>query len=235
VTSMAFQTATAGDTGPLRDRGSPAHTVRRPSRTALTHILRPGINLAIWQRSVPAAIANWIKTGALNGRPLLSSDLDLRIPAACVPAALATAIDRPPTSDREGLSALVSDVGDLAKILVRIAGRPYVRVRLEWVTDQQCSYFHADRVPCRLVCTYRGDGTEWLANETAAKLTSPESEPPASEVHRLASGEVAIMRGSLSVADGTPALMHRSPPVASALRARLFLAIDPIVSFKPAR
>jgi Protein of unknown function (DUF1826) len=235
VTSMAFQTATAGDTGPLRDRGSPAHTVRRPSRTALTHILRPGINLAIWQRSVPAAIANWIKTGALNGRPLLSSDLDLRIPAACVPAALATAIDRPSTSDREGLSALVSDVGDLAKILVRITGQPYVRVRLEWVTDQQCSCFHADRVPCRLVCTYRGDGTEWLANETAAKLTSPESEPPASEVHRLASGEVAIMRGSLSVADGTPALMHRSPPVASASHARFFLAIDPIASSKPAR
>jgi Protein of unknown function (DUF1826) len=92
VTSMALDPATAGDAGPLRDRGNAAHTVRRPSRAALTHILRPGINLAVWQRSVPAAIANWIKTGALNGTPLLSSDLDLRIPAACVPAALATAL-----------------------------------------------------------------------------------------------------------------------------------------------
>lgn len=235
MTSMGFRTATAGDADLLRDRGNPAHTVRRPSRTALTHIIRPGINLAIWQRSVPTAIANWIQTSSLDGRPLLSSDLDLKIPAACVPVALATAIDRPSTSDREGLSALASDVGDLAKILMRIAEQPCVRVRLEWVTDQQCSCFHSDRVPYRLVCTYRGEGTEWVTNQTAAKLTSPDSEPPENEVYRLASGDVAIMRGSLSVADGTPALMHRSPPIASASQARLFLAIDPTASSKSAR
>jgi hypothetical protein len=233
--SIAPQTGTGRNGGwLLGDRGA-SHIVNCPTRTVLAHILRPGINLAVWRRSVPAPIAAWLQAYSLEDRSLLTSDLDLRIPAACVPGELATAIAHPAISDRTGISALVSDVADLAKVVARIAGQPNVRVRLEWVTDQQCAYFHSDRVPYRLVCTYRGAGTEWVSNETASRLTSPESEPPADEIHQLASGDVAIMRGSLRGTESTPPLLHRSPPVVSASAARLFLAIEPIASSKSAR
>jgi hypothetical protein len=37
-----------------------------------------------------------------------------------------------------------------------------VGVRLNVLAKTLCPRFHADKVPCRLITTYAGKGTEWL-------------------------------------------------------------------------
>jgi hypothetical protein len=218
---------------PISEERSPAgalrlpHVVARADWDVLRHILQPDINLAIWQRDVPAPIATWLSGGLPDDLP--THDIDTDVSAACVAARISMAIPSQTPAQRAGVAALARDAGDLANVLTRMSGSRSVRLRLEWVTDQQCSHFHADRVPMRLLCTYHGPATEWLANNVAERLGSPESVPPSAAINRLRTGDVAIMRGSLGNATGAP-MRHRSPPVDAPAEWRLLLAMDPVAA-----
>jgi hypothetical protein len=203
------------------------HTISSSHRSALAHILKPHINLAVWRREVPTPISNWLSRCSVEEVTTRSRDIDICVPAACVPASLGAAIAAQTTRQQADISSLARDAAELAGLVARISQNPKVRLRLEWVTHQQCSNFHADRVPFRLVCTYHGPGTEWVSNATAERLTSPESLPPADEIHRLTPGDVAVMRGWSNGDNAGMPLKHRSPPVDFPSVWRLFLAIDP--------
>jgi hypothetical protein len=207
-----------------------SHVVARPDRTVLAHILRNGINLAIWQRPVPTPILDWVSEAPLDHLLFTFRDIDFEGPAACTGALLAAKIRSHTPYELAARMALVSDVADLANVTAKIAHVTSVRIRLEWVMDQPCSYFHIDKVPLRLLCTYFGPGTEWLSNETASRLTAPADVPAQIEINHLMAGDVAVMRGAPYGSTIGTALTHRSPSVHSPSEWRLFLAIDPIPS-----
>jgi Protein of unknown function (DUF1826) len=203
----------------------PMHLVTGNDRSVLTDALQPHINLAIWRREIPRAIALWL--AEISCEELVRSrDIDKELSAECVPAVISSGLPARDPAAVTGVAALAHDVGGLAALLAQMSGNP-VRLRLEWVRERQCRYFHADSVPIRLLCTYRGAGTEWIANDVAAKLTSAESIPPLTSINRLGTGDVAIMRGSRSDAPAGP-VRHRSPSADAADAWRLLLAIDPV-------
>jgi hypothetical protein len=205
-----------------------SHVITRADRTVLAHILLPGINLAIWERSVPRAIVRWLRETSLSDLQSRFQDLDFKAPAACIGALLSARMPSRTSREQAAKIALVNDVADLASVTTKIARVTSVRIRLEWVTEQPCSYFHTDKVPLRLVCTYRGSGTEWLSDEAAKRLTAPDDVPAQNEINRLTAGDVAVMLGSPYGSTIGTALTHRSPPVNSSSEWRLFLAIDPV-------
>jgi Protein of unknown function (DUF1826) len=209
-----------------RAHGS-AHVIARADRTVLAQILRPGINLAIWRRGVPSPVAAWLATSSAGELAGTAQDVELGVPAACVPASLSAKIAAPTRDQRSGIAALAQDAGDLANLMAKLTGMPFVRVRVEWVRDQPCPYFHTDKVPFRLVCTYRGAGTQWLSNNVAERLRAPDDVPAESQVNCLTTGDVAVMRGSSHSKESGVPLTHRSPPLDFPLEWRLFLAIDP--------
>lgn len=204
------------------------HVIFGSSQDVLEEIRRPEINLAAWRRDVPSVIAAWLRTSSAVSFLENCNDMDVRLPAACATASVAAHFAGEGAERRSGVSALARDVGELAEIVVRVTTSAAVRLRLEWVTEQACRYFHFDRAPLRLVCSYCGPGTEWVSNDVAARLATPESAPAAHDINRLVAGDVAIMRGS---PDGDRVahvpLRHRSPPIKSPSERRLFLAIDP--------
>lgn len=204
------------------------HVIFGSSKVVLFEIRRPEINLAVWRRDVPRVIAAWLRTPFAIRIFETRGDIDLRLPAPCVPALVAAYFTFEADSEQlAGVSALARDVGELAQTVACLAYNPAVRLRLEWVTDRVCRYFHIDRVPFRLVCTYCGPGTEWVSNDVAAQLTAPKREPAAHEINRLGAGSVAIMRGSPDRSRvAHAALRHRSPPVEHPSERRLLLAID---------
>jgi hypothetical protein len=53
---------------------------------------------------------------------------------------------------------LASDIGALAVMMARILDVDHVRLRLDVADEVMCPKFHIDRVPARLLCTYRGAG-----------------------------------------------------------------------------
>jgi hypothetical protein len=94
-----------------------------------------------------------------------------------------------------------------------------LHLRLEVVRDDACRKFHLDRVTARLLCSYRGAGTEY---GRAAAGGAP------TEIRHMATGDVAIFRGSLWPGDAPVDLVHRSPPLSGGSGVRLLLVLDPL-------
>lgn len=200
------------------------HLVAGNDRSILTTALNPHTNLVIWQREVPRAIVLWL-SAVSPGELVRSRDIDKELPAECVPALISSSLPARNRVATAGIAMLAHDAGRLAWILAQISGNP-VRLRLEWVKDRQCRHFHADTVPMRLWCTYRGPGTEWISSDVAATLRSSDTIPSLTLINRLGTGDVAIMRGSLTHAAAGP-VRHRSPAADNKNDWRLLLAIDP--------
>jgi len=203
------------------------HAVVRSERIGLTHILRPEINLAVWQRDVPAAISTWLSRFDGEDLPTQSHDIDRPLRIEDVAATLLSELRGNDPAAERGVAALAHDAKELAQFFAQLSGSSTVRLRLDWVTEQQCPRIHADRVSMRLLCTYRGPGTEWIANDVA--LPSPDVQPPESLLHRFGTGDVAIMKGLLDDGCASP-LRHRSPPLKCSAEWRLLLTLDPVSS-----
>lgn len=192
---------------------------RCPSGRALARGPLAGGPIALVHRDIPAAMATALDAVDPEHLPRLR----LRGAPAHMAAALKTRLHAlgfgPPP---ELADWLAEDVAALAGLYRSVTGAAHVVVRLERVSGDACRRFHADNVRVRLVCTYRGPGTEWLSPRAVAQ--APEGEPlPESAIRRLPRGSVAVLRGTKE--DG-PALLHRSPPIAGTGITRLFLAID---------
>lgn len=174
----------------------------------LLEIARPEVALALWLRPEPAGwrrltaslLAAAPFTAAAEGSP--EEALDGVMAALPCPA---------PTE-------LAADMLWLARVFAAIAGRTRLRIRLEGVTDDSCRRFHLDAVGLRLLCTYRGAGTQWT-------MCGPDCAAP----HQAPACAVALLKGSRHDPPPPPGCLHRSPPVGRLpenRRARLLLCID---------
>lgn len=108
---------------------------------------------------------------------------------------------------------MADDIGLLARELRRLTRATAVRMRLDVVETDGCRRFHADYVTLRLLCSYRGTGTQWCLAET----------PDA--VQQLPAGSVGVFKGRLAME--APRVLHRSPPVMATRGQRLLLVLDP--------
>ena len=99
-----------------------------------------------------------------------------------------------------------------------------------------CPRFHVDRVPCRLVTTYAGKATQWLAHDRVdrSKLgPGSEGKPDAEsglytnveDIQQLQQGDVALLKGECWEGNEGAGLVHRSPQL-TAGTGRLLLTLD---------
>jgi hypothetical protein len=180
------------------------HVVQAPRREALAGIRQPGINLAIWQRAVPGAVAAEIAGVDLCCLPevrLVAPADALAVPLAAAMAAWAA-------------PALMDDVLGLAADFAAIMATPAISVRLEAIAGDACRRWHADYVTARLITTYLGPGTDWLPDGAGE-----------GDARRLPTGAVAMFKGH-GWAPEAP-IIHRSPPIAGTGQQRLVLVLNP--------
>ncbi|MEM8851819.1 MAG: DUF1826 domain-containing protein, partial [Pseudomonadota bacterium] len=78
--------------------------------------------------------------------------------------------------------------------------------------------FHVDAIHARLVCTYRGPGTQYGLSTDGA---------PPTRVFTVPTGAPILLRGSLWPGEAT-GLMHRSPPIEGTGITRLVLVLDAV-------
>jgi hypothetical protein len=109
----------------------------------------------------------------------------------------------------------------LADVFGKLMNTGYVRVRLDVVETNACRRFHRDKVPARLICTYRGQGTQF-------GLGVPGGVPD--PVIMAPAWSPLLLRGDLWQADPSPGVVHRSPPIEGTGEARLVLVLDPVAS-----
>lgn len=183
-----------------------------PSPEILAAIHEAGCAAAIWDRRLDADLLHALALLPPSNLPRLR---------ACVAAADAgAAVDEACTiagAPAGGLrAALVADVAALARRFAAIMATGHLHLRLDVVTGDACRRFHCDMVTARLLCSYRGPGTEY---GTARVGGDPDP------VQRMATGAAGMFRGRLWPGAGC-ALVHRSPPIAGTGVVRLVLVID---------
>lgn len=194
----------------------------------VTDIFDPDAQIAIHPRQIDRAIVDWLDAAAHGG--LLGNGFRTSLGAS-----ERLADDLLP--DLPGREWLATDISDLAEIYCELLGCPQAGVRLEVVAGAMCPRFHVDRVGIRMLCTYRGAGTEWLDDGDAdrgllghrADGASDESsglilDPKVVQV--VPPFAIALLKGSLWQGNAERGIIHRSPVVTVTESPRVLLAID---------
>ncbi|MEM7696350.1 MAG: DUF1826 domain-containing protein [Pseudomonadota bacterium] len=177
---------------------------------ALGAIHRPGCAAALWDRPRDCAFARWIDDLAPQALP----QGRLRLRPDAVARAVGKLCDEASTPPHAMRDVLIDDIARLARQFATVMGASELALRLEAVSSNACAKFHIDAVAARLLCTYRGTGTELaFGPDGAPALTLP-------------TGAALILRGKLWPTTPAVGLLHRSPPIAGTGETRLLLVID---------
>ncbi|MGB0521735.1 MAG: DUF1826 domain-containing protein [Flammeovirgaceae bacterium] len=119
--------------------------------------------------------------------------------------------------------AIQADIVHLLSLFFSAVGTESVRFAFIPVRNGMCRKFHTDVTDYRLLCTYKGVGTE---------IIRPENSIPGSDLFEqmsaesLKEGEVLLFRGALSATEEYPPLLHKSPAVNHPTDHRLLLRLD---------
>ncbi|MHA3979375.1 DUF1826 domain-containing protein [Halovulum sp. GXIMD14794] len=183
------------------------------SASILHEIHRSGCAAAVWQRNLPPVFSAWLAALPQGRLPALREIVDLGEVATKVRSVCAKDGD-----SSVGLDLLAQDVSALARHFSEITGQELMHLRLDVVRGNACHRFHTDYVPLRMLCTYRGSGTQF---GPAGEDGNP------STVDQMRAGDVGLFRGRLWPGDVPCGLLHRSPPIEGTGEIRLLLAIDP--------
>ena len=178
-------------------------------------LTKPECAAAIWQWAPAPAFQTWIN--GLNPENLPSIRLILKPEA--VLTTLSKLCDTLSIPDRPHRRRLIEDIGALSYLFCDLMCAPYMRLRLERITSNACHKFHMDAVTARLVCTYRGTGTQFGISHDGG-----EPEP----IFTAPTGTPILLRGTLLPEEPRSGLLHRSPPIEGSGETRLVLVLDPI-------
>ena len=175
----------------------------------------PDCAAAVWSREIPDGVSAWL--AGLDADLLPTGRVVL--PVAAVADTFRHLCDIAKTPGGRARDWLIADVAHLAEAFAGLMKVRYVRLRVQAVTTNACRKFHVDAITARLVCTYRGTGTQY---GTSLESSDPE------EVQTTPTGAPILLRGSLWPTKAETGLLHRSPPIEGTGETRLVLVLDPV-------
>ncbi|WP_226898607.1 DUF1826 domain-containing protein [Mangrovicoccus algicola] len=181
----------------------------------LAAIHRPGTAAALWDRRPLDRFQAWID--ALPAGQLPRTRVILRPEAVC--DALLDVARICGTPDCPERNMLIEDASALAAIFADVMDCAHLRLRLDVVRTDACRRFHVDAVTARLICTYRGTGTQYGLSTTG---DDPDT------VLTVPTGAPIVLRGTRWPENPPSGLLHRSPPIAGTNETRLLLVLDPV-------
>ncbi|MFJ4063809.1 DUF1826 domain-containing protein [Pseudomonas sp. NPDC089996] len=185
----------------------------------LTEIFQDGVNLAVWQRRLPAQVEDFAALVVSLGQTLADQrvvDVNEHEPPL-LPGLLQE------VADLHGYEGFVADVKWLVSAYTCLLGARRVGLRLRVLQGAMCPRFHVDNVPLRLLSTYIGPGSEWLKEGAVERVGLHLAAAPVDNIQSLQAGEVAVLKGEKWLGNEGAGLIHRSPP---GEQRRLLLSLD---------
>jgi hypothetical protein len=139
-------------------------------------VLNDQVNLAVWQRRLPAAIADFATQLLALDEPLAQT-LTLELPSADAEPDLSGLLAG--YRDLPGHAAFIADVAWLVSAFACLLDAKRIGLRLRVLDKAMCPRFHVDHVPLRLITSYAGVGSQWLRDGVMARrrLGDPAAEP----------------------------------------------------------
>lgn len=182
----------------------------------LNAILDDAVDGVMLKRRVPLAVQSALDSMPLE--PVMGERLCL--PSDHVADAVRHLFAEWGLGDGEAKEWLAEDVQALAMHFAQILSITNVTLRFEVIHDDACRRFHRDAIRARLICTYRGAGTEFGVAE-------PGDEPDI--VETAPTGCPIILKGKAWPGSKAPTLVHRSPPIEGTGMLRLVVVIDEVL------
>jgi len=138
--------------------------------------------------------------------------------------------------DSNTMAALREDIALLVDMFCCLFELKEAGLRITILDRAMCPRFHVDRIPCRLVTTYKGAATQWLNHEVIDRTKLGAGNQGKSDeqsglfnnlddINQLTQGDVALLKGEHWYENEGAGLVHRSPSVASNER-RLLITLD---------
>lgn len=201
-----------------QDRTAPeipaSHVAVTDSADDLATIREPGCAAAIWNRTPSEAFQTWIDALPLDqwprGRTVFRAD-DAH-------SFVANLLAGQGVPNNGHAAVLAEDMAAICGVFAKIMNATFLKMRVEVVTGNACRKFHLDVMEARLICTYRGEGTQY---GVSANGDAPE------QVFSVPTGAHAIFRGSEWRDGAPPKLLHRSPPIEGTGETRFVMVLDP--------
>ena len=192
----------------------------------LCSVRHAGVNLGLWKRPVQPRLARELST-------LRAADLpDVRSRTSPVTFDNdVCALLRQQALDPSDFVAWRGDLARLATLFFPLGSGRDVVMRLETTADDGCRRFHTDHTHLRLLCTYRGPGTEWLSDDQVDRVAQANGAPNdrivcRGEPSRFEPFWVGILKGDAYPGNAGHGLVHRSPPLAGTGQTRVLFCLD---------
>lgn len=195
--------------------------------TVLADIYQEDINIAIWQRQFDQPLVD-ATNQFITSHPNFNKSLNVSPESAYETLQYAT--------DGNAPELLLRNIAELVDMFCYLFELEDAGLRLATLNSAMCPRFHVDQVPCRLVTTYHGIATQWLANNAIdrSKLGRGSNGLPDAEsglynaendIQHLSVGDVALLKGERWIGNENKGLVHRSPNIQSS-ETRLLLTLD---------
>ncbi len=187
------------------------------SEAGLRHIRRRDVDLCIWRRAFDAPFASWCQ----HSTHALALEVD---EVVALDGAWPVARWLSPMPACEHRARLEHEVQARLTHYGHLFQARRARVQLACVRQQTCPRFHVDNVTVRLICTWAGPATEWIAERDLDRTKLRVTNLDGARTQHLECFDVALMKGVACEGNAPWGLVHRSPPVSSS--PRLVLTID---------
>jgi hypothetical protein len=132
--------------------------------------------------------------------------------------------------DCVGKIRLVTELAGLVDLFATLTDAQSVGIRMAATQQRECPRFHVDGVGLRLLCTWLGEGTEWLAHEDVIReqLGRPsggcgEVKRPGAAIQHMEPFAVGVFKGEAWPGNAGRGAVHRSPAPSTW---RVFVSLD---------
>ncbi len=196
----------------------------------LSKIYADGIHMCIVQRTVSEPIGLFV-------RQLLQYPHDTSVLQTVTMGAFDFQQLLPQPAHWAGYREFCQDIENITALFSDLFALRQVGLRLHTLDKAMCPKFHVDKVPCRLICTYGGPGTEWLRDgdidrrklgagangmaDSASGLLKAHA-----AIQTVPTDALALLKGSAWEGNEQHGLVHRSPQLSPEAPRRLLLTLD---------
>lgn len=182
----------------------------------LTRIYDEQVNLTVLQRVLTLGVEHYCQQlmsakPQFNLRSVVQQEKAFRSLSSLLPVL-------------EGHVEFVNDLSELLEMYAYLFELEEVGLRLQVLDRAMCPRFHTDKLGCRLVTTYQGEGTEWLHNHVVDRtklgagsrgLSDLKSGlfPDSACIQQVSEGDIVLLKGDGWFGNEGMGAVHRSPAV----------------------